>query len=89
MLTQPIPWAPPVGKTTITLKSGNGDTRDIVVESAGSVYTHEINLLAECVRKGDYEAPSPAMSWADTIGNMAALDAWRRDTGLVFDGETR
>jgi hypothetical protein len=24
------------------------------------------------------EAPSPAMTWADTLGNMRALDAWRR-----------
>jgi predicted dehydrogenase len=88
-LTVPIPWSPPAGTTTMTLNSGKGKTRDIPVESAGSAFNHEINLLAECVRNGDYEAPSPAMTWADTIGNMAALDAWRRDIGLVFDGETR
>lgn len=84
-LTVPIPWSPPTGTASMTLKTRNGETRTIEVESTGSVYTHEIDLLAECVRKGDREAPPPAMSWADTIGNMAALDAWRREVGLVFD----
>lgn len=88
-LTVPIPWAPPAGSNSMTLKTRNGETREIAVESTGSVYTHEIDLMAECVRNGDREAPSPAMTWADTIGNMAALDAWRREVGLVFDNETR
>jgi len=84
-LTVPIPWSPPTGTASMTLKTGNGETRTIEVESTGSIYSHEIDLLAECVRKGDHEAPSPAMTWADTIGNMAALDTWRREVGLVFD----
>ena len=29
----------------------------------------------------------PAMTWEDTIGNMRALDAWRRAVGVVYEGE--
>jgi predicted dehydrogenase len=88
-LTVPIPWAPPPGSASVTLRTKDGETRTFEIESTGSVYAHEIDLLAECVRRGDREAPSPAMTWADTTGNMAALDAWRREVGLVFDRERR
>jgi hypothetical protein len=27
------------------------------------------------------------MTWDDTLGNMATLDAWRQSVGLVFDVE--
>src|SRR5260370_1250350 len=27
------------------------------------------------------------MSWTDSLGNMKALDQWRRSVGLVFDEE--
>ncbi len=27
------------------------------------------------------------MSWADSLGNMRTLDAWRAQVGLVFDSE--
>ena len=27
------------------------------------------------------------MTWEDTLGNMATLDAWRAAIGLVFDVE--
>ena len=30
---------------------------------------------------------SPAMTWSDSLGNMAALDAWRHAIGLRFPGE--
>jgi predicted dehydrogenase len=86
-LTVPIPWAPPEGTTSLTLKSKDRETRAIEIESTGSLYTYEIDLLAQCIRKGDREAPPPAMTWADTIGNMAALDTWRREVGLLFAGE--
>ena len=33
------------------------------------------------------QAPAPCMTWEDTLGNMAVLDAWRKAVGLVFDVE--
>jgi aryl-alcohol dehydrogenase-like predicted oxidoreductase len=34
------------------------------------------------------QAPSPAMSWDDTLGNMRALDQWRGQIGMVYEAET-
>ena len=33
------------------------------------------------------QAPSPCMTWDDSLGNMRTLDAWRKAVGLVFDVE--
>jgi predicted dehydrogenase/aryl-alcohol dehydrogenase-like predicted oxidoreductase len=33
------------------------------------------------------QAPSPCMTWADSLSNMQTLDAWRKEVGLVFDVE--
>ena len=30
---------------------------------------------------------SPAMSWADSLGNMQTLDAWRAAIGLTYPME--
>lgn len=47
--------------------------------------TIEADTVARYI--AERQAPSPCMTWADTLGNMAALDAWRGDVGLVFDCE--
>ena len=86
-LVVPSPWFPAPEKAVIHLRRNGEEPRDIEVNAPGSLYTHEINLLADCVRRHDREAPSPAMTWADTIGNMEVLDAWRKDIGLVFKGD--
>ena len=36
----------------------------------------------------DRQAPSPAMTWADSLGNVQTLDQWRQSIGLVFGCET-
>ena len=33
------------------------------------------------------QASSPAMSWDDTLGLMRALDRWRAEVGMRYDGE--
>src|SRR6185503_945177 len=33
------------------------------------------------------EGRAPAMTWNDSLGNMRALDRWRREIGLVYDAE--
>ncbi len=33
------------------------------------------------------QAPSPAMSWADTLGNMRTLDLWRESFGFQYESE--
>ena len=45
-------------------------------------------MFGDAVRAGLKQPPPPAMTWADSLGNMALLDAWRASAGVVFDQET-
>ena len=62
-------WNPP-GQIEIHL----GD--DVTIESA-SGSTHKYALEADAVARALPEMESPHMSWEDSLGNAAALDAWR------------
>lgn len=79
-------WVPPFEGNTILLHS-RGKTEEIFVETKADPYAIEVDIFAKCVREGKLEAPHPAMSYADTWGNMRALDSWRAEVGLVFDVE--
>lgn len=50
------------------------------------LYALEADEVARCIARGELE--SPAMSWADSEGNSLALDAWRKELGLVYPAET-
>ena len=54
-----------------------GIPNEIVVESARSVYAMEADNVAEHIAARQ----SPAMSWADSLGNMKTLDVWRAALG--------
>jgi len=84
----PSPWLPSVeGGTTKILVYGKGQDQpqEIVVDSAAGLYSIEADLVAQNLEKR--QAPSPAMSWDDTLGNMRALDLWRESIGLTYDAE--
>jgi len=57
----------------------------IVVEGALSLYTLEADTVGEAITHGELE--SVVMNHADTLANMAALDAWRAAVGMRYDGE--
>lgn len=57
----------------------------VLVESKGSSYTFEADVVAANIEKR--QAPSPAMSWDDSLGNMRTLDAWRLAIGLTYPQE--
>jgi len=48
------------------------------------LYALEADVLSEAVARGDQQAPFPAMTWEDTLGNMHTLDQWRAAVGLKF-----
>ena len=50
----------------------DGVPEEIVLESDRGIYTVEADHVAAHIP----ERQSPAMPWADSLGNMAALDAW-------------
>jgi predicted dehydrogenase len=86
----PDPWKPAAKNARILIqKDGESSPTEILVDSPAPLYTHQIDTVVKHIKGGDHEATAPSMSWADTLGNMAALDAWRADVGLTFDCERK
>jgi predicted dehydrogenase len=74
-ITVPLPWScgHQAGKTSLLVRK-KGRTQKLEVKSGRSLYVWEADELAQCVRQGKRQ--SPAMGWADSLGNMKTLDLW-------------
>ena len=86
----PRPWQPGVkgDESVIEVhRKGGGDPEIISIKPDAPLYCIEADTVAAGMAAGVAEAPRPCMNWEDTIGNMATLDAWRREVGVVFDRE--
>jgi aryl-alcohol dehydrogenase-like predicted oxidoreductase/predicted dehydrogenase len=91
-ITIPNPWFPgdarfdgeEGAKLIIQLDEGK-KTEVLAVPSAQPLYALEADTVAQYLDAR--QAPSPAMSWGDSLGNMMTLDAWRKEVGLTFDAE--
>jgi predicted dehydrogenase/aryl-alcohol dehydrogenase-like predicted oxidoreductase len=82
------PWfAGSQGAKIVVQVQGEESSREISTESEEDLYSHEIDLVARYKDRG--EAPFPAPTRADTLGNMKVLDAWRKEIGLVYEVEKR
>lgn len=82
----PIPWKPLPGPNQILLqRDGATEPTVILVEGGAPLYAIEADTVAQQCRQP--QALYPCMTWNDSLGNMAVLDAWRRSIGLVFDVE--
>ncbi|MBP6507158.1 MAG: aldo/keto reductase [Opitutaceae bacterium] len=86
MLHVPSPWIPPSegAAATMTLSVG-GKTEEISIMTPGALYGLEADAVAVARAEGKRE--TTAMSVADSLGNMAALDAWRAAIGLTYEQE--
>lgn len=86
MLHVPSPWIPPSDGTPakMTLNVG-GKVEEIIVSTPANLYGLEADAVAVALAAGLREVP--AMSVADSLGNMAALDAWRAAIGLTYEQE--
>jgi len=73
------PWVPSVngGETTLLLER-TGMPGETITVTSQPLYSIEADLVAKLIEKGDRQASSPAMSWADTLGNIRLQDEWRR-----------
>ena len=92
-LEVPVPWKPPaVGGSYVIARGAppkmDGGTpsaapprQTVAVPAVGSLYGIEADAFAAAVA-GEAE---PFVTPADTLGNMAVLDAMRRQIGLAFD----
>lgn len=80
-ITVPDPWIPKTGKILLS-RTGEGTEELEVPSDPASCYALEADLVAENL--DSLEAPYPAMTWKDSLGNMKALDRWREEIGLEF-----
>ncbi|MCX7591597.1 MAG: aldo/keto reductase [Kiritimatiellae bacterium] len=74
------------GKILIT-RRGTTQQEELQIDSAVTSYTHEADVVGHAIAEGRTEPPPPAMTWADSLGNMRALDAWRSAIGLIYESE--
>jgi predicted dehydrogenase len=81
-LILPNPWLPGGARqgraTSLVVHLDQKPARGLEVRAKAASYALEAELLAASLPA--QEAAWPAMTWADTLGNMRALDAWRAAT---------
>lgn len=72
-LVVPEPWVPSGDGGTTEIRIVRGRETEIVrVESDRPIYAHEADVVARSLA----QRQAPEMSWADTLGNMRALEWW-------------
>lgn len=47
----------------------------------------EADGVGRAIAAGHCEPEPPAMTWQDTLGNMAVLDEWRKQVGVIYQAE--
>jgi predicted dehydrogenase/aryl-alcohol dehydrogenase-like predicted oxidoreductase len=81
------PWIPARqgGVTDIVIHRNGEPKRVVEIKSDAWLYGIEADTVAQNIERR--QAPSPAMSWDDTLGNMRTLDQWRQAIGLTYAEE--
>ncbi|MCJ8331957.1 MAG: aldo/keto reductase, partial [Lentisphaeria bacterium] len=69
------------GESTIEVHKG-GDVETITCSSDKGIYALEADVLANNI--ANRQAPSPAMSWGDSLGNASTLDQWIAAVGVDY-----
>ena len=78
--TTPLPADTVFPPTTILYRANGQQPQEIVIQPDRDLFTYEADMVAAHVANRQ----APAMSWADTLGNMDLLDRWRREIGLRY-----
>lgn len=80
----PDPWIPSRdgSASRLVLSVRGKPSQEIVVEPGKPLYALEADTVAANLSRR--QAPSPAMSWDDTLGNMRMLDRWRAAIRLKY-----
>jgi len=85
----PNPWAASRDQapdSTIRLRRGK-ETEEIKPTSDQSSFGYEVETASAAIRAGRQQPEAPAMTWDDTLGNLAALDQWRAAVGVSYPME--
>ena len=86
----PAPWTQPGSSfisRIIVKRDDEAEAQVIVVEAETDPWAIEADVVNRNLAAR--QAPFPAMSWEDSLGNMRTMDWWREAIGLVYDSETR
>ena len=78
------PWLPGrnAGPSDATIHVTTGkDTRSEVLRDPRMLFAFEAELVSRAIASGTLQAPHPAPSHADSIGNNEVLDKWRAEVG--------
>jgi predicted dehydrogenase/diketogulonate reductase-like aldo/keto reductase len=76
------------GRTSIFLtRKGAAKPEEIIIETSDYLYALEADAVGDALAAGQLE--SPCVPVADSLGNMAALDAWRAAAGLEYKSEKK
>jgi predicted dehydrogenase/aryl-alcohol dehydrogenase-like predicted oxidoreductase len=86
----PDPWMAnrrdgATGRIEVTVA---GEAQIIELPADRTSFSLEADVVAASIDAGRQEAEFPAMTWADTLGNLAVLDRWRAAVGVVYEAET-
>lgn len=87
----PNPWlanrgAADLGKI-ILHRQGEKEPQEVVAGTEVTSFTLEADAVGRAVAAGQLETEPPAMTRADTLGNMQTLDRWREAVGLTYEAE--
>lgn len=84
------PWVPGRNKgpsTTALHITAGGETRTETLGDHRMLFAFEAEAISAAIAAGLTQAPHPAMSHADSIGNTATLDRWRAEVGYATANE--
>ena len=90
-ITVTSPWLPTADgemTTRITVERSGEPVETVAVTAERGLYAYQADVVAAGVAAGAQEATVPAPSWADSLGNMRVLDAWRRSVGVAYHAES-
>ncbi len=84
------PWVPgrnvgPSDSKIVVTVDGKSRTEDIT--NPHQLFSFEAELVSRAILGDHKQAPHPAMSWADSIGNSMAQDKWRAELGYATFAE--
>ena len=84
------PWTP--GKDGGPFKSSiivniEGQQQIIEIKVQEHLFAFEAEVASKAIIEKKKEAPPPAMTWNDTLGNLETLDSWRKNVGYKLPQE--
>lgn len=80
----PAPWGlKSAGTYVFTVHRAGGTAEEVTGPVERGNYAYEADAVAEAVARGAVEAAAPAMTWNDTLGNLATMDRWRAAVGVT------